>query len=79
MQPSLRSIAKTSTKAETRKNHPRSGLKSQQAIALSTIHRAIPRLPRISKDLEYSFSARGDSIILFKKRLAENKKEHAVA
>jgi hypothetical protein len=57
LQPSLRSIAKISTKAKTRKSHPASELKSQQETAPNTIHNAIARLPKISKDLEYSFGS----------------------
>jgi hypothetical protein len=46
-------MAKTITKATTRKSHPRTGLKNQQATALITVHNRIPRLPRISNDFEY--------------------------
>jgi hypothetical protein len=50
-------MAKMSTNAEIRKDHPRSGLKNQQATELITIHRATARLPRISRVLEYPFAS----------------------
>jgi hypothetical protein len=57
LQPSFRSIANTITKAEARKNHPRRGWKNQKAVALNAIHSTIPKLPRISKDVEYAFAS----------------------
>jgi hypothetical protein len=50
-------MAKTIIITEIRKRNPRIWLKTQKATALSTIHRLIARLPRVSKALKYSFAS----------------------
>jgi len=50
-------MAKISIRAEIWKRKPRNWLKNQQATALNTIHRAMLKLPKVSKFLEYKFAS----------------------